>query len=137
MIFRSGGPFILCALSCQAGASAAVVAVKCRASEATAMTRQFQPIIRRDLSLIALLGALLGAGCSGNGAPDVVPGAMPGAGNGVGASSNPTAGSGSGGANGTVPGAGAPSSDGGSSQQSACTSETDKPGGAPIRRLTR
>jgi len=117
------------------GASAAVVAVKCRASEATAMTRQFQPIFRRDLSLIAFLGALLGAGCSGNGDPGVVPGSTPGAGNGSGASSNPTAGSG--GANGTVPGAGAPSSGGGSSQQSACTSETDQPGSAPIRRLTR
>src|SRR3954452_12195668 len=111
MIFGLGRPFVLRALSCQAGASAAFVAVKCRASEAIAMTRQYQPIIRHDMSLIALLGDLLGAGCSGNG--DAAAGAISAAGNGSGAISIPTAGSA--GTNGMVPGAGAPSSDGGSS----------------------
>jgi uncharacterized protein DUF1592/uncharacterized protein DUF1588/uncharacterized protein DUF1595/uncharacterized protein DUF1587/uncharacterized protein DUF1585 len=98
------------------------------------MTRKFLPSVHGQLSVVALLGALFGAGCSANGDVTGTPG--PGlAGNGPGAV--PSA-AGSGGASGgAVMNAGGTPSSGGSSQQSRCTSETLQPTSAPIRRLTR
>jgi len=100
--------------------------------DATAMIRQFQPSIRRDLSVTALLLALAGVGCSVNGDASGGPGAGSNAGS---AGPNVSGQSGAGGATAMNPG-GAPAS-GGSSQQSVCTSQTQQPTSAPIRRLTR
>jgi len=96
----------------------------------------------RNLALTALFFALAGVGCAANG--DLTegpnggsnPGSAPGAG---GPSSGPAGASGASGAAGASvvnPGGGAPAS-GGSSQQSACTSQSQQPTSAPIRRLSR
>src|SRR4051794_30678204 len=101
------------------------------------MTRQFQPRIHRDLSVTALLFALAGLGCSANGGADGAPGGGPNIGNTAGAGSGVSATGGA--AGGTVLGTGGTTSPngGGSSQQSACTSQTQQPTSAPIRRLSR
>jgi len=108
------------------------------ALDATAMTRKFQPSIRRDLSVTALFLALAGVGCGVNGEAPGGPGAGSVAGS-AGPSVPGQGQSGTGGSTATNPGG--PSSNGGSSQpsgqQSACTSETQQPSSAPIRRLSR
>ena len=103
------------------------------------MTRQFQPSMPRDLAVTALLFALASVGCAANG--DATAGSAGNAGSDPG---HPASGagpgpSGQGGASGgTVmnPGGGAPPN-GGFGQQSACTSQTQQPSSAPIRRLSR
>lgn len=100
------------------------------------MTSRIQPKIRAHLSVLVLLCAALGAGCSASGnANGEPPGSSPTAGNGTGAGSGvPGAAGASGGAL-QNPGGGA--SSGGAGQQSACTSQSLQPTSAPIRRLTR
>jgi len=103
------------------------------------MTRKFPPSVLGQLSIIALSGALFGAGCTVNGNAIGGPGSGAEAGNGSGSGAIPSSTAGYAGASGgpvVNPGGGSPSS-GGSSQQSACTSQTQQPTSAPIRRLTR
>jgi len=105
------------------------------------MTRKLESNTLRKLSLTGLLCAVASSGCFGavdsspNGMPTGVPasaGSAPSASAGVG-NGNSAAGGPSGSTN---PGGGA--SNGGSpSAVSACTSQTDRPTAAPIRRLTR
>jgi hypothetical protein len=96
------------------------------------MTRPFQPTTRRNLSLTALFFGLASVGCAVNG--DANSGPVGGYGAGA-APSVSGQGGGTGGA--SVVNAGGASGIGGSSQQSACNSQTLQPKSAPIRRLTR
>jgi len=103
------------------------------------MNKKFSPTFCAHVSIPALLCVLLGVGCSANGDANGVPNPSSAAGNGSGASpGGPGVGGGgvaSGGATQTAGGANA--SGGGNTQQSACTSQTQQPSSAPIRRLTR
>lgn len=101
------------------------------------MIREFQPRVRTHFSAAALLCALVGAGCSSNSDP----GAGYGAGNGaaaspgVGSSGSPGTAGNAAASGGTANGGGA--ANGGTAPQSACTTQTQQPTSAPIRRLTR
>jgi len=102
------------------------------------MTRQFQPRFRRDLSVTALVFALAGIGCGPSGEANGGPGGGSSTA-GTGSAAGPS-GVGQGGASGgsvVNPGAGGPSNGGTAPQQSACTTDTQQPSSAPIRRLTR
>ena len=104
------------------------------------MIRQIQPSIRRGLSVTALsfaLASIVGCGANGGDA-GVTPSAGTSAGSAAGTGpSVPGSGGASAGGAAVNPGGGATATGGGSAQQSACTSETQQPSSAPIRRLTR
>ena len=109
-----------------------------RTAAQSPMTKKISPTFCAHVSITALLCVLLGVGCSANGDAQGAP-TPPNtsAGNGPGASS------GAPGAGGGFSGGGAPQTFGGAdasggvAQQSACTSQTQQPSSAPIRRLTR
>ncbi|HEX2671281.1 MAG TPA: DUF1592 domain-containing protein, partial [Polyangiaceae bacterium] len=103
------------------------------------MTKKFQPTFCAHVSVTALVCVLLGVGCSANGDANGGPGPSSAAGAGSVAGATPGT-PGGGGASGGVtqnPAGGLDASGGAAQQQSACTSQTDKPSSAPIRRLTR